>query len=58
MTEFLPTLQQRNKWAKPQRDLNVPKIGGLVLIDEKNDLPFHYPLGWITEAYKRDDAVV
>ena len=56
MNEYLPSLQQRSKWAK--EELSEPKVGDLVWIIDKNVHPFSYPLGRIAEVYKGDDDVV
>ena len=56
MNEYLPSLQQRSKWAK--EELSEPKIGDLVWIIDKYVHPFSYPLGRIAEVYKGDDDVV
>ena len=52
----MPSLQQRNKWAK--EELSEPKVGDLVWIIDKTVHPLNYPLGRITEVYKRDDENV
>ena len=56
MSEYLPSLQQRTKWAKEEPE--VLKVGDLVWIIDKNTHPFNFPLGRIEELFKGDDEVV
>ena len=56
MNEYLPSLQQRSKWAK--EELSEPKVGDLVWITDKNVHPFNFPLGRIEEVYRSDDTIV
>ena len=55
MNEYLPSLQQRTKWAN--EELSEPRVGDLVWIIDRNVHPFNYPLGRIEEVYKGDDKV-
>ena len=55
MSEYLPCLQQRTKWAK--EELIEPKTGDLVWIVDKNVHPFNFPLGRIQEVHKSDDQI-
>ncbi|XP_075263005.1 uncharacterized protein LOC142354568 [Convolutriloba macropyga] len=56
MSEYLPSLQQRTKWAK--EELIEPKSGDMVWIVDKDVHPFNFPLGRIQEVYKSDDQKV
>ena len=54
--EYLPSLQQRQKWNKPQRNLIVNDI--VLLLDEKTPRIF-WPLGRVLEVYSnRKDGLV
>ena len=48
MNELLPTLQQRNKWAKEK--LEDIKKRGYVWITDKHTHPFNFPLGKVEEG--------
>ena len=53
--EYLPGLQQRQKWTKTTRNL---RIGDLVLVLHENTPRCDWPLGLITEVHVgRDDKV-
>ena len=54
--EYLPSLQQRQKWNKPQRNLVVNDI--VLLLDEKTPRS-SWPLGRVLEVYSnRKDGLV
>lgn len=54
--EYLPSLQQRQKWNKPQRNLAVNDI--VLLLDENTPRSF-WPLGRVLEVYNnRKDGLV
>ncbi|KAL9951191.1 hypothetical protein ACROYT_G043811 [Oculina patagonica] len=54
--EYLPSLQQRQKWNKPQRNLAVNDI--VLLLDENTPRSF-WPLGRVLEVYSnRKDELV
>ena len=55
MSESLPSLQQRTKWAK--EELIEPKTGDLVWIVDKNVHPFNFQLGRIQEVHKSDNQI-
>ena len=55
MSEYLPSLQQRTKWAR--EEINEPKKGDLVWIVDKTTHPFNYPLGRIEELHLSDDQI-
>ena len=48
MAEYLPQLQQRQKWMKVKRNLSV---GDLVLIVDLNLPRPQWPLGRVTEVF-------
>ncbi|XP_052387105.1 uncharacterized protein LOC127933996 [Carassius gibelio] len=53
--EYLPALQQRQKWLQPKRNLQV---GDLVIILHENTPRNHWPLGLITQVYPGTDGLV
>ena len=53
MSEYLPSLQQRTKWAKEEPE--ELKVGDLVWIIDKNTHPFNFPLGRLEELFKGDE---
>ncbi|KAK4324773.1 hypothetical protein Pmani_004613 [Petrolisthes manimaculis] len=55
LREYLPTLQERQKWMKPKR--NVMK-GDLILVKQDNYPRNQWPLGLVTEAYTSPDGLV
>ena len=56
MNEYLPTLQQRYKWAK--EELEEIKKGDPVWITDKNTHPFNFPLGRVEEVCRSDGQIV
>ena len=55
MKEYLPTLQRRQKWLSPKRNMHV---GDLVMILHENTPRNKWPLGLVTEAYQGGDGLV
>ena len=55
LRQYLPTLQQREKWNKVPRNL-LP--GDLVLVAEENTHRGQWPLGRVTEVYAGKDGHV
>ncbi len=55
LKEYLPALQQRQKWLQPKRNLQV---GDLVIILHENTPRNHWPLGLITQVYPGADGLV
>lgn len=55
LREYLPSLQERQKWLIPKR--NVIK-GDLVLIKHENSPRNHWPLGLVTETHPSPDGLV
>jgi len=53
--EYLPQIQKRNKWLKPQRNLVV---GDLVIVKEENLSPLHWKLGRVLTVHPGNDDVV
>ncbi|XP_056307490.1 uncharacterized protein LOC130219206 [Danio aesculapii] len=53
--EYLPALQQRQKWHQPKRNL---KVGDLVLILHEHTPRNHWPLGLLTQVYPGADGLV
>ena len=51
----MPTLNQRQKWLKQQRDLAVDDV---VLVIEPGSTRGHWPLGRITEVFPGGDGKV
>ncbi|XP_071052909.1 uncharacterized protein [Onthophagus taurus] len=55
-SEYLHTVQQRNKWR-----IDVPegiRIGDLVLLKEDNTPPLLWPLGLVTELHPGNDGAI
>ncbi|XP_036347246.1 uncharacterized protein LOC118756600 [Rhagoletis pomonella] len=52
--EYLSTLQTRNKWQKPTRDV---RRGDVVLVRNENLAPTHWRLGRITEIHPGSDGL-
>jgi hypothetical protein len=50
--EYLPQLQQRQKWTDSQRDL---RNGNLVLLKDKSICRTQWPIGRIVNAIKNSD---
>ena len=55
LKEYLPALQERQKWLHPQRNLQV---GDLVLILHDNTPRNSRPLGLVTRTYPGADGLV
>ena len=55
LREYLPTLQERQKWMKPRPNL---EIGDLVLMKQDNVPRNQWPLGLVTRTHKSDDGLV
>lgn len=53
-TEYLSSLQQRNKWRIEKDEL---KIGDLVLIKENNQPPTQWHMGRITQLHPGSDGL-
>ena len=53
--EYLPTLQKRQKWIKPRRNIGV---GDLVLLVDEGMPRNQWPLGLITAVYPGKDGFV
>jgi hypothetical protein len=53
--EYLPSLQQRQKWLDPVRNFEV---GDLVLILNENSPRYQWPLGIVTDTNKGPDGLV
>ncbi len=53
--EYLPTLQQRQKWLRPQRNLAVNDL--VILVDE-NVPRGHWLLGRVTKVFPGRDGLV
>ena len=51
----MPTLQERQKWLYPKRNL---KVGDLVLVKQDNTARLRWPLGLITDVYEGADGLV
>ena len=51
--EFLQTLQMRNKWHYPQRDMQE---GDVVLVKDHSDVRNHWPLAVVEETYASKDG--
>ena len=52
---YLPTLQERAKWMKPRRSL---EIGDLVLIADENVHRGKWPLGKVVDVFRGKDGYV
>ena len=55
LKEYLPTLQERAKWMKPRRSL---EIGDLVLIADENVHRGKWPLGKVVDVFRGKDGYV
>ena len=55
LSEYLPSLQERQKWIKPHRDFTV---GNLVLIADERVHHGHWPLGRVLEVHPGRDVFV
>ena len=55
MSEYLPSLQERQKWIKPRRDFAV---GDLVLIADERVHRGQWPLGCVLEVHPGRDGFV
>jgi hypothetical protein len=55
LREYLPTLQLRQKWLKPTRNLSV---GDIVIVANNNTSRQSWPLGRVVEVYKGQDGLV
>ena len=55
LTEYLPTLQERQKWLHPKRNL---RVGDLVLVRHDNTPCPRWPLGLIVNTYPGSDGLV
>lgn len=53
--EFLQTLQERSKWTKPRRNLQV---GDIVLLKDDNTIRNKWKLGRIIESYSDENGFV
>jgi hypothetical protein len=53
--EYLPSLQARSKWLKPDRNLC---IGDIVLLVEQHTPRSLWPIGRVTETYPGNDGLV
>ena len=55
MTEYMPSLTDRRKWLKEERNLQVRDI--VLVIDDKTPRGL-WPLGLVTEVFAGPDGVV
>ena len=55
LAEYLPCLQERQKWLTSRENL---KVGDLVLLLNENFPRSHWPLGLITNTYPSPDGIV
>ena len=55
MSEYLPSLQERQKWIKPHRDFAV---GDLLLIADERVHRGQWPLGRVFEVHPGRDGFV
>ena len=55
LAEYLPCLQERQKWLTSRENL---KVGDLVLLLNENFPRLHWPLGLITNTYPSPDGIV
>jgi len=53
--EYLHTLQVRQKWATPDKPLEV---GTVVLVEQENTAPLNWPLGIITQVFKGSNDTI
>ncbi|GBN38388.1 hypothetical protein AVEN_113152-1 [Araneus ventricosus] len=54
-SEYITSLQRRNKWQKPQQNV---KLNDLVLLKDDNIPPLHWKLGRVTQVYPSGDDKV
>ena len=54
LSEYLPYLQERQKWLRPRRNFTV---GGLVLIADKRVHRGQWPLGSVIEVHPGSDGL-
>lgn len=52
ITEYLPLLQERQKWTKTEKSISV---GDLVLVRHESTPRNHWPLGVVTKVYSGSD---
>ena len=55
LAEYIPTLQERKKWQRPEQNI---KEGDIVLLVDENTARCHWPRGMITETFPSDDELV
>ncbi len=55
MTEYLPSLTERRKWLRQDRE---PRIGDIVLVIDERTPRGQWPLGLVTEVCKGADGIV
>ena len=53
--EYLPILQTRQKWLKPQRNL---KVGDLVLMLDENSKRGHWPKGLVDQCFPDANGII
>ena len=53
--EYVPSLQSRQKWLKPKRNL---KVNDIVIMTDENCVKGHWPLARVVAVYKNDDGMV
>ncbi|GBN62633.1 hypothetical protein AVEN_19041-1, partial [Araneus ventricosus] len=54
-SEYITSLQRRNKWQKPRQNV---KLNDLVLLKDDNIPPLHWKLGRVTQVYPSGDDKV
>ncbi|CAC5425028.1 unnamed protein product [Mytilus coruscus] len=55
LREYLPTLQQRNKWQREQRDI---KIDDVVIVADYHTPRGQWPLGRVIEVIRSRDSLI
>lgn len=55
ISEYLPRLQERQKWLKPHRNL---RVGDLVLVTQGSTPRNQWPLGLVIKAHPGSDDLV
>ncbi|CAG2206251.1 unnamed protein product [Mytilus edulis] len=55
LREYLPTLQQRNKWQREQRDV---KIDDIVIVADDHTSRGQWPLGRVIEVIRSRDSLI
>ena len=55
ISEYIPRLQERQKWLKPQRNL---KAGDLVLVTQSSVPRNQWPLGLVMKSKSGSDGLV